>query len=69
MFTFTFPAFEEDLVVALQSFGHVVGVEDGHLCSVNQSLGTHHLQEQTRYAMTIKKHILTKLILISTMLF
>lgn len=39
----TFPASVEDLKVTLQPLGHVVGIEDGHLCSVKQPFGSHHL--------------------------
>lgn len=39
----TFPASEEDFVVALQPLGHVVGVEDGHLGGMDQTPGPHHL--------------------------
>lgn len=43
----TFPASEEDLVVALQPLGHVVGVEDGHFGGMDQTSGTHHLHQRT----------------------
>lgn len=44
----TFPASEEDLVVTFQPLSHVVGVEDGHLCSMKQPFGSHHLNTEHR---------------------
>lgn len=44
----TFPASEEDLIVTFQPLGHVVGVENGHLCGMKQSFGSHHLNTERR---------------------
>ena len=47
---------EQDLVVALQPLLHVVGVQDGYLSGLLQTLVAHHLQEKSE-SMTMLEDI------------
>lgn len=45
----TFSSLEKNFVVVFQSFSHVIGIKDGHLCSVTKTLWTHHLLNGKKY--------------------